>query len=287
MTRVMVYDGDNVAERLDETGTPVVRFSHGPGIDEPLAINRGGARGFYEADGLGSITSLTNAQGQIVNTYQTSVFGVETSVTEGINNPYQFTGREYDRDTGLYYYRARYYDPQIGRFISEDPLGFMGGPDFYPYAGNNPVTFLDPYGLLVRAVYDRASGQLSVTDLDTGESVTIQAESGGKPFGEPIPIGNYEILEQQRKPTEFRLDKQDSNPYDDVDQATGRSHLRLHRPGLTTGCIAAKKLDEWNKLYRLIRKTKTDVVPDNFKPWWKIWSTEQGYARHYGALTVQ
>ena len=58
-----------------------------------------------------------------------------------------FTGRELDRSTGLYYYRARYYDPEIGRFLSEDPLGFEAGVNFYAYVGNNPVNANDPSGL--------------------------------------------------------------------------------------------------------------------------------------------
>jgi RHS repeat-associated protein len=66
-----------------------------------------------------------------------------------VDNPYlKYTGREYDPNTGLYYYRARYYDPTIGRFISEDPLGFGAGINFYAYAGNNPVNFNDPMGLV-------------------------------------------------------------------------------------------------------------------------------------------
>jgi RHS repeat-associated protein len=68
-----------------------------------------------------------------------------TSSTLG--QPFGFTGREYDSETGLYYYRARYYEPKFGRFISEDPIRFDGGMNFYAYAGNNPVTFRDPLGL--------------------------------------------------------------------------------------------------------------------------------------------
>ncbi len=61
---------------------------------------------------------------------------------------YRYTGREYDSFTGLYYYRARWYDAQIGRFISEDPIGFAGGDvNLYCYVWNNPLTYKDPYGL--------------------------------------------------------------------------------------------------------------------------------------------
>jgi RHS repeat-associated protein len=65
-------------------------------------------------------------------------------------NDLLFTGRELDRSTGLYYYRARYYDPEIGRFLSEDPLGFEAGVNFYAYVGNNPVNANDPMGLEIQ-----------------------------------------------------------------------------------------------------------------------------------------
>ncbi len=61
-------------------------------------------------------------------------------------NPFRYTGREYDSETGLYYYRARYYDPSTGRFLSEDPISFAGGINFYPYVGNSPSNLIDPTG---------------------------------------------------------------------------------------------------------------------------------------------
>ena len=75
-------------------------------------------------------------------------FGNLTASTGTITNPFQYTGREFDSETGLYYYRARYYDLRVGRFINEDPIRFKGGNNFYPYANGNPVNFRDPSGLL-------------------------------------------------------------------------------------------------------------------------------------------
>ena len=184
-------------------------------------------------------------------------------------------------------YRARYYDPQIGRFLSADPIRFQAGVNFYAYVGNSPLNAIDPSGMLVQAIYNKNSGQLTVTDLDTGQTVTINVESGGKPFGDPIPNGTYDILEQQRKPDEFRLDKEDGTPYDDIDDATGRSHFRLHHPGRTIGCIAAKDWNGWNSVFNIISKTKTTLVPDNFKPWWKFWPSQPSYLRDFGTLLVQ
>jgi len=64
------------------------------------------------------------------------------------DNPYQFTGRQYDSETGLHYYRARYYNAEIGRFLQPDPIGYNDGMNMYAYVGNNPISFTDPFGLL-------------------------------------------------------------------------------------------------------------------------------------------
>ena len=146
-TTVYAYDGDNVVEELDGGGTAVARYAQGLGIDEPLAMYRGGASYYYNADGLGSITSLTNSSGQIAATYSYDSFGKLTASTGTVTNPFRYTGREYGSDTGLYYYRARYYDSSVGRFISEDPIRFAAGPDFYVYVGNRPLMYRDPFGL--------------------------------------------------------------------------------------------------------------------------------------------
>jgi len=67
--------------------------------------------------------------------------------TSSVGNPYFFTGRRLDTETRLYYYRARYYSPTLGRFLQADPIGYQGGINLYSYCGNKPLIFLDPYGL--------------------------------------------------------------------------------------------------------------------------------------------
>jgi RHS repeat-associated protein len=73
-----------------------------------------------------------------------------------------FTGREWDPETGLYYYRARYYDPKVGRFLSKDPVGFAAGPNYYTYVLDNPVNRVDPSGMY-QCTYAIATHTMSCT----------------------------------------------------------------------------------------------------------------------------
>ena len=149
-TSVFAYDGDNLIEETNAAGAVVARYEQTQNIDEPLAMLRSSATSYYHADGLGSISSLSNAAGSIANTYTYDSFGKLTASTGSLVNPFRYTARESDTETGLYYYRARYYDPTTGRFIGEDPAIFEGGLNFYPYVDNNPANYFDPIGLQKR-----------------------------------------------------------------------------------------------------------------------------------------
>ncbi len=111
-------------------------------------------------DGLGSITSLTDNTETVVNTYEYDAFGNVVSQKESVVNPYGYTGRILDSESGLMYYRARYYDPEVGRFITADPKSFGRGLNLYVYVLNNPVNFVDPSGLIRHRFC--ASGRLHV-----------------------------------------------------------------------------------------------------------------------------
>src|SRR5439155_10686970 len=143
-----LYDGANIIEEVDASGNQIRSFTQGPGVDQPLALTSSGVTSYYEADGLGSITSLTDITGTVTDSYSYDSYGnaydqngfLVTSPGSG-GNLFRFTGREYDLETGLYYYRARYYDPTVGRFISEDPIGFSSGINFYGYVGIIPQIY--------------------------------------------------------------------------------------------------------------------------------------------------
>ncbi len=146
-TSVYAYDGDNLVEETNSSGTAVARYSQGLNIDEPLAMLRSSTTSYYQADGLGSITSLSSGAGSLAQTYTFDSFGKQTASSGSLTNPFQYTARESDPETGLYYYRARYYDASIGRFSSEDPIKFWGGNNFYGYVHNSALNFTDPFGL--------------------------------------------------------------------------------------------------------------------------------------------
>ena len=146
-TSVFAYDNDNLIEETNSAGAVVARYAETQNTDEPLAMLRSGTTSFYNIDGLSTVTSLSNAAGALAQTYTFDSFGKQTSSSGSLVNPFQYTAREFDSETSIYFYRARFYDPSMGRFLSEDPLEFAGGRNFYTYTRNDPVSLFDPSGL--------------------------------------------------------------------------------------------------------------------------------------------
>jgi RHS repeat-associated protein len=151
-TTYFFYDGFNALVETNGSGTTTARYTSGLGIDEWISMTRSGSSYAYHRDGLGSIIGLSNASQSVVATYQYDPFGAIRSQTGSVTNPYRFTGREYDSESGLYSYRTRYYDTGTGRFVTKDLWrGFIGVPhslNKYAYVLNNPVRFVDPLGMV-------------------------------------------------------------------------------------------------------------------------------------------
>ncbi|HRS88498.1 MAG TPA: RHS repeat-associated core domain-containing protein [Smithellaceae bacterium] len=147
-TTYYVYDDQNIIAEYDENNRLIASYIHGPNIDEPLSAEISRDWVYYHADGLGSITTLTSHMGNVVQRYEYDSFGNMQPTHRWIRQPFTYTAREFDPETGLYYYRARYYDAKVGRFITRDPIGFDGGDvNLYVYVKNNPVNWTDPNGL--------------------------------------------------------------------------------------------------------------------------------------------
>ena len=153
-TENFVYDGANIALVFDEAGVQTHRYLHGPGIDQILAdeVDSTETR-WMLTDHQGTVRSVLTEGSPVANHITYDSFGnVVNQTNESITTRFGYTGRELDPETGLMYNRARYYNPQIGRFISEDPIGFMAGDaNLYRYVFNSPTNFTDPTGLVSTA----------------------------------------------------------------------------------------------------------------------------------------
>jgi len=144
----------------------------------------------FHHDNLQSVLGLSGHDGTILQTITYDAFGNQFTTTGAANNnELHYTGRELDPDTGLYNYRARLYDPTIGRFVSEDKMGFAAGVNFFVYAGNNPINANDPYGLATQitigyshtAFFGMTHGFVILTDTVTGQQYATRA--GPQCFG--------------------------------------------------------------------------------------------------------
>jgi RHS repeat-associated protein len=111
-------------------------------------MTRNGQTYTYHSDALGSIIAITDGNNTVVQRYEYDAYGNITYLQDpGFKQPYAYTGREWDEESGLYYYRARYYDPGVGRFVESDPIGLAGGINRYAYVEGDPINQVDPEGL--------------------------------------------------------------------------------------------------------------------------------------------
>jgi len=173
-----VYDNEDILLELNGANAIVARYTHGPGIDEPLITEKNSQSFYYHADGLGSITDLTNQSGTIVQRYTYSSFGkIESQLDSNFIQPYSFTSREFDPEISLYYYRTRFYDPLAGRFLQEDVIGFGGGQNFYAYVHENPVLRTDAFGLFSPGAHDVMIGFAFSDRLSTRDVRIMQQAS--------------------------------------------------------------------------------------------------------------
>ncbi len=152
-----VYDGDNLIAEYDSNGTLLNKYIYGSGIDELLSAMsyEPSAKYYFHSDALGSIIDITDNTGSLVEHYEYDVFGSfkifsmshEPRAMSLIGNSFYFTGREWDSEINLYYYRARFYDPKLGKFLQTDPMGYAAGINLYLYCQNNVINLIDPLGL--------------------------------------------------------------------------------------------------------------------------------------------
>jgi len=163
----LIYDGIHVVAEVDADGSLTRSYTYGPGIDSILAMTSHGPTStnvyYFMTDHLGSVHAVTDASGTIVESYEYDAWGRVLGVYDGagkeldcsaVGNRFLWQGREYSwpihvatGGNGLYFFRARWYDPNTGRWLSKDPIGIAGGLNQYVFCGNNPINFRDPWGL--------------------------------------------------------------------------------------------------------------------------------------------
>lgn len=179
------YDGARAILDYNAAGAITANALYGIGIDEIIARNNNGQGQFLHQDRLGSTTAVTGFDGTVLESYRYDAFGAPTikSATgavlsqTAINNRVLFTGREWVAQQGFYEYRARAYNPKLGRFMSEDPLGFAAGDaNLYRYCGGDPVNRVDPSGLFDwRSFFAKIFNEFRSGGTATAERVTVSA----------------------------------------------------------------------------------------------------------------
>jgi RHS repeat-associated protein len=168
-----IYDGDDLLLELDGSGNVLREYTMYPGVDAPHSLrtwsgSTPGSANYYVMEQPGDVTGLVNSSSQVANQYRYTPWGVAESTSETVSQPLRFMARELDATTGLYYVRARWYDPALARFNSEDPIGLEGGINLYAFTGNAPVLVRDPTGLVPCKFYTVTIGPYPFLVLSNG-----------------------------------------------------------------------------------------------------------------------
>jgi RHS repeat-associated protein len=170
-TQWTVYEGAHPYADFNGS-TLAYRYLYGKAADALFARFDGTNTTWYLTDRLGSIRQLAKTDGTILDTITYDSYGTVLNET-GSGDRFKYTGREYDAELAIYYFRARYYGPAVGRFLSEDPLGFgAGDSDLYRYVHNHPTDFVDPSGKVLSSLCRADAGLLAAAGVGGG-TVTI------------------------------------------------------------------------------------------------------------------
>ncbi|MBI3901772.1 MAG: glycoside hydrolase family protein [Nitrosomonadales bacterium] len=167
-----LYNGADIHGEYTSWSNANAIYTHGPNTDEPLIRIAANDTRYYHQDGIGSVVATTDASGYLNAAQLYDAWGnpYQTAQLNSIAQ-YGYTGREPD-GTGLVYYRARYYDPAVGRFAQRDPIGLQGGINRYAYVDNNPINATDPTGFVAKFISSQSTAAVTYYDA-SGQEVTI------------------------------------------------------------------------------------------------------------------
>jgi RHS repeat-associated protein len=194
-----IYDGlQRIAEYDGTSGALNTRFVYATGLDEPVVeVTSAGTKSYFHRDQLGSIVAKTDYNGAVTNRYEYGPYGESVALS---GTTFGFTGQRYDAESGLYFYKSRFYSPAIGRFLQPDIIGYSGGLNLYEYVGNDPVNFVDSLGFAgddsddggpitegENAVTNLESDQVIASDPNGGDGTVTDAGGGVDQFGNPYP----------------------------------------------------------------------------------------------------
>ena len=225
-----VWDGDQIILETNPSGVTTQAYSYQPGTDRLHAVTAASGQTYYASiePATGDINGLIRASDNaVVAQYAYTPWGQLEVDSTNIGNSLRWKGLVYDRETGLYYMRARYYDPKIRRFISEDPIGLAGGINVYAFASGDPLNRSDPTGLAdckwvnypgaYVMSYDVYNGNHAIwteaarmeyecqeetahrwTNPGAGSQPTGQNTGGGAPTGNPTPLSQSRVCSEKQ-----------------------------------------------------------------------------------------